>query len=87
MPKPVTSFFSNSSTELLSEMEPSMIRPRNFIGRELMEGIHDEKSVEFFGSNTEKDVVFTDLLSIMTVLLDLSARKTKPSHFRAFVHR
>ena len=87
MPKPVTSFFSSSSSEFLSEMEPSMIQPRNFIGLEWMEGIYDEKSVEFFGSDTEKGVAFINLSLIMTILLDLSAQKSKLVHFRAFVHQ
>ena len=37
-----------------------------------MEDIEDEKSVEFFGSGTEKGVVFIDLPLIMNVFLDLS---------------
>ena len=38
-----------------------------------MEGIYDEKSLEFFGFDTEKGVVFIDLPLIMTILLDFSA--------------
>ena len=37
-----------------------------------MEDIEDEKSVEFFGSGTEKGVVFIDLSLIMNIFLDLS---------------
>ena len=47
-----------------------MIRPRNFIGLKWMEGIYDKKSVEFFGSDPAKDVVFIDLPLIMTIILD-----------------
>ena len=50
-----------------------------------MEDIQDENSVEYFGSDTEKGVVFIDPPLIMTILLDLSAQKSKLDHFRALV--
>ena len=59
MPKLVKSFFSSSSSKFLSEMEPSMIQPRNFIGLDWMEGISDETSVEFFLAMSQRKVLYS----------------------------
>ena len=67
-------------------MEPSIIKPGNFIGLERMESIQDETSVEFFGFDTERGVVLIDLPLIMTILLDFSAQKSKPAQFKVSVH-
>ena len=40
-----------------------------------------------FGDETEKGVVFIDLPFMITMLLDLSALKVRPAHFRAIVQR
>ena len=52
-----------------------------------MEGMKDLKSDDSFGDKTEKGVVFIDLPFMMTMLLDLSALKVRPAHFRAVVQR
>lgn len=41
--------------------------------------------MEFFASDTEKNVVFIDLLLIITELLNPSTQNIKPAHFRALV--
>ena len=50
-----------------------------------MEGMKDVKSDGSFGDETEKGVVFIDIPFMMTMLLDLSALKVRPAHFRAIV--
>ena len=50
-----------SSEEFLSEIEPSVMRPRTLIGLELMEGIEDETSCWSDGLDTGKSFVFIDL--------------------------
>lgn len=87
MPKPLISFFSSSSSKYLSEMETSKIQPRNFTDLELMDGMQDETSVQFLGFEIEKVFVFIDHLLIITILLVLSARKSKPVNFRALAHQ
>ena len=52
-----------------------------------MEGMKDVKSDGSFGDETEKGVVFIDLRFMITMLLDLSALKVRPAHFRAIVQR
>ena len=52
-----------------------------------MEGMKDVKSDGSFGDETEKGVVFIDLPFMITMLLDLSALKVRPAHFRAIVQR
>ena len=52
-----------------------------------MEGNKDVKSDGSLGDETEKGVVFIDLLFMITLLLDLSALKVRPAHFRAIVQR
>ena len=56
-----------SAEEFLSEMEPSIMRPRNLIGLEWMEGMEDETSGCSDAFNTEKSVVFIDLPLTMTI--------------------
>ena len=50
-----------------------------------MERMKDVKSNGSFGDETEKGVVFIDLRFMKTMLLDLSALKVRPAHFRAIV--
>ena len=83
--RPSKSFFSNSSKEFLSEIDPSIIQPKNLTGLEWMEGIKDVKSDGSLGDETEKGVVFIDLRLMITMLLDLSALKVRPAQFRAIV--
>ena len=52
-----------------------------------MEGMKDVKSDGSLGDKTEKGVVFIDLPFMITMLLDLSALKVRPAHFRAIVQR
>ena len=52
-----------------------------------MEGMKDVKSDGSFGDETEKGVVFVDLPLMITILLDLSARKVRPAQFRAIVQQ
>ena len=50
-----------------------------------MEGMKDVKSDGSLGDETQKGVVFIDLPFMITMLLDLSALKVSPAHFRAIV--
>ena len=50
-----------------------------------MEGMKDVKSDGSLGDETEKGVLFIDLPFMLTMLLDLSALKVRPAHFRAIV--
>ena len=50
-----------------------------------MEGMKDVKSGGSFDDEIEKGVVFIDLPFMITMLLDLSALKVTPAHFRAIV--
>ena len=71
----IQSFFSNSSKDFLSKIDPSIIRAKNLTGLEWMEGMKDVKLDGFLGHETEKGVVFIDLPLMITMLLDLSALK------------
>ena len=50
-----------------------------------MEGMKDVKSDGSLGDETEKVVVFIDPPFMITMLVDLSALKVSPAHFRAIV--
>ena len=52
-----------------------------------MKGKKGVKSDSSLGNETEKGVVFIDLPLMITMLLDLSALKVRPTHFRAIVRR
>ena len=52
-----------------------------------MERTKDVKPDGSFGDETEKGVVFINLLFMITMLLDLSALKVRPAHFRAIVQQ
>ena len=73
---PAKSLSVSSAEEFLSEIEPSIMQPRNLIGLEWMEGIEDETSDWSDALDTEKGVVFIDLPLLMTIEHDLSALKT-----------
>ena len=47
----------------------------------------DVKSDGSFGDETEKGVLFIDLPFMIAMLLDLSAVKVRPAHFRAIVQQ
>ena len=46
---------------LRSDIEPSIVRPRNRTGIECIEGINEEKSIGSDGFDTQKGVEFMDL--------------------------
>ena len=80
-------FLSNSSKDFLSEIDPSIIQPKNVIGLEWMGVIKDVKSDGSLGNETEKGVVFIDLPLMITMLLDLSALNVRSAPFRAIEQR
>ena len=84
---PAKSLSVSSAEEFLSEIEPSIMRPRNLIGLEWMEGIEDETSGWSDAFDTEKGVVFLYLPLIMTTERDLSALNSRPAHLRAIMHQ
>ena len=84
---PAKSLSVSSAEEFLSEIEPSIMQPRNLIGLEWMEGIEDETSGWSDAFDTEKGVVFIDLPLIMTIEHDLSAQNSRPAQVRAVTHR
>ena len=56
----------SSAEEFLSEIEPSIMRPKDLIGLEWMERIGDGTSGWTDAFETEKGVVFIDLPLTMT---------------------
>ena len=84
---PAKSLSVSSAEEFLSEIEPSIMRPRNLIGLEWMEGIEDETSSWSNVLDKEKGVVFIDLSLIMTIERDLLALNSRPAQVRAVMHR
>ena len=58
--RPPKSFFSTSSKDFLSEIDPLIILPKNVTGLEWMEGMKDVKSDGSVVDETEKGVVFID---------------------------
>ena len=84
---PAKSLSFSSAEEFLSEIEPSIMRPRNLIGLEWMEGIGDGTSGWTDAFETEKGVVFIDLPLTMTIERDLAALNSRPAQVRAVMHR
>ena len=84
---PAKSLSVSSAEEFLSEIEPSIMRPRNLIGLEWIEGIGDETSGWTDVFETEKGVVFIDLPLTMTIERDLSALNSRPAQVKAVMHR
>ena len=84
---PAKSLSFSSAEEFLSEIKPSIMRPRNLIGVEWMEGIGDGTSGWTDAFETEKGVVFKDLPLTMTIEHDLSALNSRPAQVRAVMHR
>ena len=80
---PVKSLSVSSAEEFLSEIEPSVMPPRNLIGLEWME---DETSGCSDAFETIKSVAFTDLPLTITIEHDLSALKPTPVQVRAGMH-
>ena len=62
-------FFSISPKDFLSEIDLSVIQPKNLTG---LEGMKDVKSDCFLADETEKGVVFIDFPWMIPMLLDLS---------------
>ena len=84
---PAKSLSFSSTEELLSEIEPSVMQPKNLIGLEWMEGIRDGTSGWTDAFETEKGVVFIDLPLTMTIERGLSALNTRPAQVRAVMHQ
>ena len=84
---PAQSLSFSSAEEFLSEIEPSIMRPKNLIGLEWMEGIGDGTSGWTQAFEAEKGAVFIDLSLTMTIERDLSALKSKPAQVRAVMHQ
>ena len=80
---PAKSLSVSSAEEFLSEIEPSIMQPRNLIGLEWIEGIGDETSGWTDVFETEKGVVFIDLTLTMTIEHDLSALHSRPAQVKA----
>ena len=74
--RPSKSFFSNSFKDVLLEIDPLIILPKNL---EWMEGMKHVKWDGSVGDETEKGVVFIELPFMITMLLDLSALKGLPN--------
>ena len=58
--RPAESFWSNSCTDFLSEIKPSITRPKNLTGEEWIDGMYNEKSVGSDGLETLKCVLFNN---------------------------
>ena len=84
---PAKSLSFSSAEEFLSEIEPLIMRPRNLIGLEWMEGIGDGTSGLTDAFETEKGVMFIDLPLTVTIEHDLSALNSRPAQVRAVMHR
>ena len=80
------SLSDSSAEEFVSEIEPSIMLPRNLIGLEWMKGIEDETSGWSDAFGTGKGVVFIDLPLIMTIEHDLSALNSMAAQVRAVMH-
>ena len=81
----IQKIFSNSCKDFLSEINPSIIRPKNLTGLEWMEGMNDVESYDSFGDERQKGAVFIDLPLMATIILDLPGLKIMPAHFRAII--
>ena len=64
---PAKNLSVSSAEEFLSEIEPSIMQPKNLIGLEWIEGTGDENVGWSDVFETEKGVVFTDLPLTMTI--------------------
>ena len=84
---PAKSLSFSSAEEFLFEIEPSIMRPKNLIGLEWMEGIRDGTSGWTDAFENEKGVVFIDLPFTMTIERDLSALNSRPAQVRAVMQR
>ena len=73
----------SSAEEFLSEIVPSIMRPRNLIGLEWIEGIGDKTSGSTDDFETGKGVVFIDLPLTITVEIDLSPLNSRPAQPRS----
>ena len=74
--RPSESFSANSSTDFLSVIDPSIMRPKNRTGIEWIDGMNKEKSVGLDGSETQKRELFSDLPFLIMKLRDLSVRNS-----------
>ena len=83
----VKSLSVSSAEEFLSKMESSIMRCRNLIGLEWMEGMENETCGWSDAFDTEKGVVFIDLPLPMTIECDLSALNCRPAQVWAVMHQ
>ena len=83
---PAKGLFVSSGEEFLSEIQPSIMQPRNFIGLEWMQGIEDENCGWSDTFDTQKGVLFIDLRLLMTTEHDLSALNCKPAQVSTVIH-
>ena len=76
----------SSAEEFLSEIVPSIMRPRNLIGLQWIEGIGDKTSGSTDDFETGKGVAFIDLPLTITVEIDLSPLNSRPNQVKAVMH-
>ena len=77
----------SSAEEFLSEIEPTIMQPRNLFGLQWIEGIEDETSGWTDVFETEKGIVFIDLPLAMTIEPDLSALNSRPAQVKAVMYQ
>ena len=77
----------SSAEEFLSEIEPTIMQPRNLFGLQWIEGIEDETSGWTDVFETEKGIVFIDLPLAMTIEPDLSALNSRPAEVKAVMYQ
>ena len=83
---PAKSWSVSSAEEFLSEIVPSIMRPRNLTGLEWIEGI-SKTSGWTDDFETEKGIVFIDLPLTITVEIDLSPLISRPAQVKAVMYR
>ena len=77
----------SSAEEFLSEIEPTIMQPRNLFGLQWIEGTEDETSGWTDVFETEKGAVFIDLPLAMTIEPDLSALNSRPAQVKAVMYQ
>ena len=77
----------SSAEEFLSEIEPTIMPPRNLFGLQWIEGTEDETSGWTDVFETEKGAVFIDLPLAMTIEPDLSALNSRPAQVKAVMYQ
>ena len=64
---PPKSYLSNSSKDFLSDINVSIIQPKNLAGLKWMEGIKNVKSNGSLGHETDKGEMFIDFPLMITM--------------------